>query len=223
MQSVKTFFITFLSSVCVVLFSFLALYWSLAPASKSAGTAQNDIPIAKADSTDNKTTLVFADTDTQSIFMLVKLNAVDMQVTVTAIPADYHIGTANRTLNQSFEYAGIMQCVQDLSVQLDIVIDYHIYLEQEDIKKLSESFENTSTDSILSLDNPQRLAFSAVQAIKSNMTDIQDYVLNHIPKEFSYLSTNIGKTEAAKLNRILTILQRSQTEYKYTVLTDSNQ
>jgi len=148
---------------------------------------------------------------------------VDKQVSVTAIPADYHISAQNRTLAESFDYAGIMQCVQDLSESLGVVIDYHIFLEYEDIKKLSSTFVNADIDAVLSMDSAKQLAVSAADIIKNNISNIQNYTLSDIPKEFSYLSTSIGKTEAAKLKRILTLLQRGQTEYSYAVITDSTQ
>lgn len=220
MQSVKIFFITFLSSVCVVLFSFGILYWSVSATDSYTATNQNSIPLAVADSSDNKTTLVFADNGENSVFLLIKLNAVDKKVSVTAVPADFS-AAAGRTLAESFEYAGIMQCVEDLSVSSDIAIDYHIVLNSEDIQNLSSSFADINLPHILASDNPGYLAQTAASVIENNLTNIQNYTLAYIPKNFSYLSTNIGKTEAAKLNRILNLLQRSRAEYTSAVISHS--
>lgn len=222
MQSVKTFLITFLSSVCIVLFSFGVLYWSAAAADRYTAANENDIPIAVADSSDNKTTLVFAATEENPVFLLIKLNAVDKKVSVTAIPTGFSTASG-RTLAESFEYAGIMQCVEDLSAQTDFTIDYHIVLNSDDIENLSSTFADINLPDIISSGNPEYIAQAAAAVIKNNIANIQNYTLADIPKEFSYLSTNIGKTEAAKLGRILTLLQRSQAEYTFSVTAHSDE
>ena len=85
MQAFKTFLTTFLSSVCIVFVCFGGLYWMITPSQQPAGTNQGNIPITRPTSADNKTTLVFLQKKDSSIFLLVKLNAVDGKVEINWI------------------------------------------------------------------------------------------------------------------------------------------
>ena len=218
MQNFKTFLVTFLFSLCIVLAGFGALYWLSAPSPQTAGTNQNNIPITKATVTDNKTTLVYLHSQTDSAFLLIKLNAINNTASVTAIPADYYISHRSRTLAQSFEYAGIMQCVQDLAEHLDTDINYHLDLDCERLSEFSVSFIDKEAVSNIPLTNLLSLAELTVQTIKNNTTEIQSVLLPLIPANFSYLYTNIGKTEIAHISRILTLLVQNNADFDCTVL-----
>lgn len=213
MQSLKVFLITFLSSVCIVMLSFAGLYWAITPSYQPADANKDNIPITKATSGDNKTALVFLQTKTDSSFFTIKLNAVDSLVSVTAYPADYYISHSGRTLLQSFEYAGIMQCVQDLSQQSDTTIDYHLVLDTDTLPLLEASFITEDVISALSTQNIQQLADNILQTIKDHTSEIQTTLLPAVSQNLSWLYTNIGKTEANAIDRILTLLMRSHTEY----------
>ena len=221
MQNFKTFLITFLSSLCIVLASFGALYWLASPPPQSAGTNQDNIPISKASSLDNKTTLVYLHSQTDSAFLLIKLNATGNTASVTAIPAGYYIPHRGRTLSQSLEYAGIMQCVQDLSQHLNTAIDYHLDLDCEKLSQSDLSFISEEAVSSLSFTNPLSLAAVTAQTIKDNIPEIQTGFVAAIPDNFSYLYTNIGKPEAAHIGRILTLLMQNNAGFSHSALTDS--
>lgn len=221
MQNFKIFLVTFLSSICIVLAGFGALYWLSAPSPQTAGTNQNNIPITKATISDSKTTLVYLHSQTDSAFLLIKLNAINNTASVTAIPIDYYIPHRSRTLAQSFEYAGIMQCVQDLAEHLDTDINYHLDLDCEKLPQFDLSFisEEAATDLVFS--DLLSLASITAQAIKNNISEIQSVLLPLIPKNFSYLYTNIGKTEAAHISRILTLLVQNNGDFDYSVLNNN--
>ena len=223
MQTFKTFLITFLSSVCIVFVCFGGLYWLITPSQKPTGTNQDNVPITRPTSADNKTTLVFLQKESGSIFLLVKLNAVDSKVEITAVPPRFYLPRADRTLLQSFEYAGIMQCVQDLSQHSDITIDYHLVLDSDSTPLIDTSFLNEETAGSISLTDCEAFAGHTAQTIKGNMTGIQTVTLPSLHKNLSFLHTNIGKTEAAQLDRIFTLLQRSEVEYSFDVISDSQQ
>ena len=218
MQNFKTFLITFLSSLCIVLASFGALYWLSVPSPHSAGTSQDNIPISRATAMDSKTTLVHLHSRTGSAFLLIKLNAINNSASVTAIPADYYIPHCGRTLTQSLEYAGIMQCVQDLSQHLDTAIDFHLDLDCEKLAQSDLSFISKETAGDIPFTDLLSLASVTAQSIKDNVTEIQSDLLVLIPSNFSYLYTNIGKTESAHISRILTLLMQSNADFDCTVL-----
>lgn len=221
MQNFKIFLVTFLSSVCIVMAGFGALYWLSAPSPQTAGTNQNNIPITKATVSDNKTTLVYLHSQADSAFLLIQLNAINNSASVTAIPADYYISHRSRTLAQSFEYAGIMQCVQDLSEHLDTDINYHLDLDCEKLPQFDLSFISAGTASDIPFTDLLSLASLTAQAIKDNISEIQSLFLPIIPANFSYLYTNMGKTEIAHISRILTLLVQNNADFDCTVLTNN--
>lgn len=217
MQSVKTFFITFLSSVCIVLVSFAVLYWFITPSQQPAGAYQQGVPITNATSADNKTCLVSLQQEENQIFFIIKLNAVDRKVSVTAVPADYYISHSSRTLQDSFSYAGIMQCVQDISLQLDIPIDYHLVLVKDTLPDVTaELAADLPLSQFFSL-SPDSAAALISDTIQTNLAEIQTVILPHICENLTWMHTNIGKTQATAIDRILTLLQRSGAEYMYSV------
>lgn len=221
MQNFKIFLVTFLSSLCIVFAGFGALYWLSAPSPQTAGTNQNNIPITKATISDSKTILVYLHSQTDGAFLLIKLNAVNNSASVTAIPADYYISHRSRTLAQSFEYAGIMQCVQDLSEHLDTDINYHLDLDCEKLPQFDLSFISAGTASDIPFTDLLSLASLTAQAIKNNISEIQSLFLPIIPANFSYLYTNMGKTEIAHISRILTLLVQNNADFDCTVLTNN--
>ena len=255
MQALKTFLITFFSSVCVVLLSFLALYWSAGSSQKAVDATKNDIPVAKAEVEDSKTTLILADFDSSQLFVLLKLNAIGQKITVATIPADYYFAASDRTLSQSFEYAGMMQCVQDMCDEFGIKIDYHLVLNKENLDMLTASFSDITAAEIAPfvpqdfqldtnaksikikdminffeqnsplLDNTEWQNFAAALTrvvVKNNISNIQNYTLTDIKNDFSYMLTNIGTQQAARLDRILSILSRTDTVFTHLALTDSS-
>ena len=252
MQSVKTFLVTFLSSVCIVLLSFAALYWAVTPSDTQVDTNQTGIPIVSAESGDVKTVLITTDAESARFFFLLKLNGIEPKISLAAIPSGYQLAAPGRTLTESFEYAGIMQCVQDLGEELNVKIDYHLLLDKDGLKQLTSSFgdvsfnshlvpdelysffsgasidTNTLVDTVCSyasyLDNEQGLTLLtgiAMHLIENNMPNIQSYTLSDITDSFSYLSTNIGTQEAARLDRILTLLSRTSPQTATAVLSNS--
>ena len=120
---------------------------------------------------------------------------------------------------QSFEYAGIMQCVQDLSQHLETDISWHLVLDSESLPLLKASFI-TETNSAFSAD-AESIAALAADTIKNNMPEIQSVLLPAIPQNFSWLHTNIGKTEAAHISRILTLLMQIIPRFTHSVLNNS--
>ncbi|MBQ7283791.1 MAG: hypothetical protein IJW74_02920, partial [Oscillospiraceae bacterium] len=255
MKSVKIFFTTLLSSVCIVLLSFAALYWAIAPSHTQVGTSKTDVPLLTAESGDIKTALVATEIQHTRFFFVIKLNAVKTKISIAAIPADYHLAKAGRTLSQSLNYAGIMQCVQDLTDDSGIPIDYHLLLDEDSLKQLLSAFGDTNMQSFAhiipqdiasfwsdtaidanaladllcrcapQLDTAEGLEFLThltAHLIQNNTVNIQNYTLADITDSFSVLSTNIGVQQAARLNRIFTLLRRSEPQFETAAITDSD-
>ncbi len=248
MRSLKIFLITFLTSVCLVLFSFTVLYRFSFPSLNPADANGENIPIAAPDSTDNKTILIFANGEKSGIFALLKLNAVDKKISFVTFPKDFIPPKSSRSLIESFEYAGIMQCVQDLSECFDISINHHMLIDSEILTAICRSFSPVSCniisspipsniqcfeDNSIGIDElayimdtqneltEQELKFISevcLKIIQNNLENIQNYALSDIIKNMSYLTTDIGKQEIGKLSRIISLFQRANPQFVFGVM-----
>lgn len=141
MKQMKAFFITFFVSFSVMLCCYMALYWIVGySSSKAAGDNAGGVPLLTPDYNDSKTTLVVMRCDGGDFYFLLKLNALQNKVSLVSVPSDFYLSLPGRTLGESMEYAGVMQCVQDLSQQFDITIDYHLLCDKSSMENLLASF-----------------------------------------------------------------------------------
>lgn len=148
MGRVKAFFVTFGISLCVVFAGYMALYWQVKTGLQQADTPQQGIAALRVETEDSKTCLLVLDFDEARFFTLVKLNAIQGKVNVVGIPASFYLDTAQRTLAQSMDYAGVMQCVQDISRQFDVAVDCFMVCDSEAIGTLTKDFAPVEMDGI---------------------------------------------------------------------------
>ena len=149
MQRTKAFFVTFTITFSVMLCCFMALYWIVDySAPLPAGENQSGVPILTPDYNDTKTTLLIFDTADTDFFLLLKLNALQKKVSLVSIPSDFYLSSSGRTLSESMGYAGPMQCVQDLSRQFDITVDYHLVCDKSSLSSVLSSFSALNTNLI---------------------------------------------------------------------------
>ena len=148
MKQTKTFFATFFIAFSIMLCGFAALYWIIDyTAPQTVGENKNDIPILTPDYNDSKTALIVMDTDSADFFFLLKLNALQNKVSLVSVPSSFYLSSAGRTMGESMEYAGIMQCVQDICAEFDITVNYHILCDKTAMDSLLSSFSGFSADS----------------------------------------------------------------------------
>ena len=149
MQRTKAFFITFTITFSVMLCCFMALYWIVDySAPLPAGESQSGIPILTPDYNDTKTTLLVFDAADTDFFFLLKLNALQKKTSLVSIPSDFYLSSSGRTLGESMAYAGAMQCVQDISQQFDITVDYHLVCDKSSLSSVLEGFSALDTSFI---------------------------------------------------------------------------
>ena len=149
MKQTKVFFATFFISFSIMLCCYMALYWIIGFSSpKTAGENARGIPLLTPDYNDSKTTLLIMRCNNADFFFLLKLNALQNKASLVSIPSDFHLSSAERTLAESMAYAGPMQCVQDLSRQFDITIDYHLLCDKSSMSSLLSSFSSLKISSL---------------------------------------------------------------------------
>lgn len=149
MRQLKAFATTFIISFSVMLCGFMAMYWiSVYDAPQATGENKTGVPVLTPDYNDSKTTLVILDADSADFFFLIKLNALQNKVNVVSLPSSLHLSSAGRTLGESMAYAGAMQCVQDISENFDISVDYHLVCGLDSIEKITAGFAPFDVSSV---------------------------------------------------------------------------
>ena len=146
MRQFRAFAATFIISFSVMLCGFMAMYWVVQYTSpRAAGENQQGVPVLTPDYNDSKTTLLVLDCEKADFFFLLKLNALQNRVSLVSVPSAFYLSSAQRTLAESMEYAGIMQCVQDISGQFGINVDYHLLCDRNSLIELTDSFSGLDT------------------------------------------------------------------------------
>ena len=124
MNSKKAFWYSFLLSMAVVLAAFGAVYGALTSYSRETDTPQTGVPINMPGVEDSKTILLCVDEEFP-YFFLFKFNAIENRVGTAVISPSYKF-SSGKTLADSLQKAGAMQCLMDTETEFGIKVDYYI-------------------------------------------------------------------------------------------------
>ena len=247
MHNFSVFLKTFLFCLTVVFLSYAALLWQVLPFDSQADTEKTGVPIISPVATDVLSALVVLDMQDCRFYFLINTDGINNSVSVTAIPGDYYFEHSQRTMEQSYSYAGIMQCVQDVEILLESKNICHLLLTPDDVRQLSSSFVGIPAESFADIlpnypdsgrltpqqlldavgqntayfstpEGLSRLNGAIAELISANIVNIQNYTLPQISHDFSYLTTNIGTLQLDTLNRIFTFFSRSLPQTDQNVL-----
>ena len=212
MSRTKAFFVTFGISFGVVLAGYMVLYAIVGRSvQQQADVPQQGIAALTVETEDSKTCLVVLDFDGMDFYTLVKLNAIQGKVNVVTIPASFYLDTAQRTLGQSMEYAGVMQCVQDISRQFDVSVDCFAVCDSEGIGALTENFRPLETAGI---DVPQ--------PVKKYLPDSGSVDADSLFAAVDYCSHTLEETAANEfVNVVLYRLVSENMDVMYSHLPDA--
>ncbi|MBR6519158.1 MAG: hypothetical protein IKT63_05750 [Oscillospiraceae bacterium] len=149
MKQAKAFFVTFFITTSLMVCGFTALYWITAySAPQSAAENKTSVPLLTPDYNDTKTALIVVEADSTPFFFLLKLNALQKKVSLVSIPSSFPLAASQRTMAESMSYAGIMQCVQDISEEFDISVDYHLLCDKTALERIVSSFGSLNIKNI---------------------------------------------------------------------------
>lgn len=146
MNKIKAFLYSFGIAFSLMLICYSVLYWTIPP--ESVDKSQKNVPILTAQPQDSKTTLLVLNNEDTNFFFLLKFNGIQKKVGLISIPSDFYIESCGRTILESYDYAGIMQCVQDLSTEFDLNIHYHLLCNEKTLSKIISSFSGIYVDKI---------------------------------------------------------------------------
>ena len=137
----KIFFISFVASFLLMLAAYLALYWTMDITPHEINAKKSGIPIQKAGIDDSKTVLLCIQADKTEFFFLLKFNALQNKVNISCLSSQLMLKKADRTIDASYKYAGIMQCVYDIKNEYDIAVDYYAVCSEDTMAKIIASFK----------------------------------------------------------------------------------
>ena len=254
MKTKYIFLTSFVLSFSVMTFAFLVYYQlNLVDLKKyPVDNNQKNVPILKAELADSKTLLLALDEGDNQYFTLIKFNAIQSKVSVAIVPQSLDLEIIGRTLGDSFEYAGIMQCVADLKLELGVPIDYYISLDCNSLStmtsslisgtfkgeipsSLTEYFYDGIVDiqtliSLITLD-PTRLNNEEgyiflekliLSSIEMNLQNILDYIIDDIQTMSSQVFTNLNVQSFNRLKRIMTLLCQNPVIFQSNIITVEN-
>ena len=155
--------------------------------SSAAGKTQQGVPINKPGVTDSKTILLQTGND-YPFFTLIKFNAIEGETGIVTISRNYMMEKTQRTLSQSLEKAGIMQCVLDISEEFDITIDYFLQCSWQELALLIGELNDFGIDEL-----GENLPESTKEFLLKNAERIDAHtIINALEKSEAFLDNQIG-------------------------------
>ncbi len=189
MSSKKTFLLTFLSSLIVIFIVYSFLYFSISnEGSQDVQINQEGIAILKPSVDDSKAVLINLESEEESFFFILKLNAIQNKLSLLSIDKNFVLPSLNRSLQESITTAGIMQASFDISKEFDFTIDYYLRLDLETLAVLLEGFDEISLDSFSST-LPEEIKVLLLTSIEKIDTTSLVTILE---KSDEFLATNTG-------------------------------
>lgn len=125
MSRKKAFFASFFISMVVVLAIYRGVWAVVQGRSSETDTPQPGVPKTSAGVYDRKTLLLELGDKENPYFFLLKFSAINNRIGICCISSEYEFSDGG-TLGESFEQAGIMQCLLDMEEEFGIDIDYYL-------------------------------------------------------------------------------------------------
>lgn len=147
MKKFKVFLSTFLSTIFLMGLCYFALYLSMQGKSALTGEEKQGVPIAKPGVNDSKTIFLCIGEE-NPFFFIFKFNAIEGKISTVCISPDYIYKSTEKSITESFNKAGVMQCVYDTNNEFNINIDYFLQTSWKNLKYLTENFKEFDIYSI---------------------------------------------------------------------------
>ena len=125
MTGKKAFLITFVTTLSFMLAVFGLLYLMLDKDIIETDTNQPGVAVAPG-VYDTKNLFVCAGSDECRFFFVLRLNAPQSKISVVSVSPSYVYPSTGRSLSQSMEKAGVLQCIMDTEEEFGIEIDNYL-------------------------------------------------------------------------------------------------
>ena len=140
----KAFFTAFFISLSIVLSAYSLLYFAIENQTDTASTPKQGVAISTPLPDDTRTILLEAGNKTKFYF-LIKFNRIQSKISIVSISPSYVYPSCGRSLSQSRQRAGIMQCVLDTKEEFGINIDYYISCSWQQAGRIIPGFRDFGT------------------------------------------------------------------------------
>lgn len=187
MTGKKAFFITFVTTLSFMLAAFRGLYLLLGRKTTRAGTDQPGVAIAPGVH-DTRNLLVCAGDDQCRFFFLIRLNAPQNKISIVAVSPSYVYEKTGRSLSQSMEKAGILQCIMDTKEEFGIEIDNYLYCHWDEMRTILQDFDDFALD-YLGENLPRSIKSLLLK--NAEMLDA-DSLINAVEKGRKFLDNELG-------------------------------
>lgn len=136
----KAFFITFVTSLSFMLAAFGGLYILIGHRTAETDTPQPGVAIAQPGVHDTRNLMVCTGDGDCRFFFVFRFNAPQSKISVMSVSPSYEYKSTGRTLAQSMEKAGILQCVMDTEEEFGIEIDNYLCCSWDEMRTVLQDF-----------------------------------------------------------------------------------
>lgn len=147
MSRKKAFFASFFISMAVVLAIYRGVWTVVQGRSSETDTPQEGVPKISTGVYDRKTLFLQLGDRENPYFFLLKFSAINNRIGICCISSGYEFSDGG-TLAESFDRAGIMQCLLDMEEEFGIDIDYYLQCSWQQAAELVKDMTDIGLDSL---------------------------------------------------------------------------
>lgn len=123
-----------------MMLAFLFLYFTISMSAKETDTPQKGVAAVRPGVEDSKSIFVQIGDDETYFYFIFKFNALQNKVSVMTISPSFIFSKTQRTLEQSRQKAGVLQCVVDTEEEFEVGIDYYLSCSWRQIAAIMHDF-----------------------------------------------------------------------------------
>ena len=188
MKQRHVFFAAFFSSMAVVLCAFGLLYMIIDLRVSETDTPQKQVPMKMPGVEDSKTVFVAVGDEESPYFFLFKFNAIQDKIGILGISPSYVWEETGISVQESYEKAGVLQCITDIQEQLDINVNYYIQCSWRQLAQILGGLEDVGIDEM-----SENLPVPVKNFLMKNAENIDaDTLINALDKAGGLLDNQLG-------------------------------
>ncbi len=184
----KAFFITFVTTLSIMLAAFGVLYLMLDRNIIETDTPQPGVAVLQPGVRDTRNLFLCVGSEDCSFFYIIRFNAPQSKISVVSVSPSYIYPSTGRNLTESMEKAGILQCVMDTKNEFGIEIDNYLYCSWDDMRNILQDFQDFG---IAYLGENLPYAIQKLLLKSAEMLDA-DSLINAVEKRGKFLDNELG-------------------------------
>ncbi len=184
----KAFFITFVTTLSFMLAAFGVLYLMLERDIIETDTPQPGVAVAQPGVRDTKNLFIAAGDKECSFFYIIRFNAPQSKISVVSVSPSYVYPSTGRSLAQSMDKAGVLQCVMDTKEEFGIEIDNYLCCSWDEMRTILKDFQDFGIEHLGgSLPRSvQKLLLKSAEKLDA------DSLINAVEKRGKFLDNELG-------------------------------